>query len=116
MKITLEESYTVPEVAKRLECWPRSVYRYIKEGKLKAHKVGGRWQVWEKDLTSFLNGETSKQPPKQIVVSHNTAKAWQSITSQYFTASNKHEEEQAADDLAQAIASWLELSGFTVAN
>lgn len=39
-----------------------TVYRYIHEGKLKAHKIGGNgkskrhWRIKEQDLEAFING------------------------------------------------------------
>lgn len=46
--------YSVEKVAKLLEIHKKTVLRYIKEGKLKANKVGGRWRIHGNDLTSFV--------------------------------------------------------------
>jgi len=37
--------YTLNEVAKTLRVSLRTIYRYIKSGKLKAVKINGRWRV-----------------------------------------------------------------------
>ena len=44
---------TIEKVAKRLQIGERSVYRYVKDGKLKATKIGG-WRITEKDLKDFI--------------------------------------------------------------
>lgn len=45
----------------RLDIKERTAYRYIKEGKIKATKIGG-WRVEEKDLEDFIkrSSNTSK--------------------------------------------------------
>lgn len=35
----------------------RTLMRYVKDGKLKAVKIGGKWRVSEANLKAFLNGE-----------------------------------------------------------
>ena len=62
--------YSVEKVAELLDLHKKTVLRYIKEGKLKANKVGGRWRIHGNDLTSFAgykNGESNisrRQKPK----------------------------------------------------
>ena len=48
------KTYTAEEVAEMLHTTPRTVWGYIRKGKLKGHKVGRAWQVFEKDLKSFI--------------------------------------------------------------
>lgn len=38
---------------KRLDIGERTAYRYVKEGKIKAVKIGG-WRIEEKDLQDFI--------------------------------------------------------------
>ena len=40
----------------RLSVNIETVYRYIRQGKLKAVRVGGLWRVRESDLERFLQG------------------------------------------------------------
>ena len=47
--------YTVKEVAIILKVTYRTVWNYIKEGKLKAGKIGREWKVAETDLREFVN-------------------------------------------------------------
>ena len=51
-----EKLLTIEEVAERLNLAPRTIYRYIKDGKLTARKIGKRWQVKEEDLIVFIDG------------------------------------------------------------
>ena len=45
--------YTVEEVAKLLDMHPRTIRRYIREGKLHASKVGGEWRIREEEFRMF---------------------------------------------------------------
>ena len=49
--------YSVEKVAELLDVHKKTVLRYIKEGKLKANKIGGRWRIHGNDLTSFVGFE-----------------------------------------------------------
>jgi len=46
--------YSIKKVAELLSVHQKTVLRYIKEGRLKANKVGGRWRIHGNDLTSFV--------------------------------------------------------------
>jgi excisionase family DNA binding protein len=46
--------YTITEVAKTLRLTNRTVWNYVKAGKLKAKKVGGKWIISEEDLKKFI--------------------------------------------------------------
>ena len=46
--------YTIEEVVEMLQVTRRTVYNYIKEGKLKAVKVGKYWRITNKALEEFL--------------------------------------------------------------
>ncbi len=48
-----QKFYTLQEVAKLLQVSERSMYRYIKSGKLKAVKVG-YWRIDKKSLDVFI--------------------------------------------------------------
>jgi excisionase family DNA binding protein len=50
--------YTPEEVADRLKVTRRSVYEWIKRGRLKGLRAGQYWRVSESDLLAFLEGET----------------------------------------------------------
>jgi len=48
--------YTLQELEPILEVTTRSLLQYIKDGKLKAVKIGGRWKVSESNLQDYVNG------------------------------------------------------------
>lgn len=48
-------TYTVPEIVKLFRLNPQSVRTYLKEGRLKGHKVGTRWLVTEESIRDFLS-------------------------------------------------------------
>ena len=50
--------YTLDEVAEVLKITRRTLYTYVKEGKLKAVKIGREWRVSEDALQDFLNKGT----------------------------------------------------------
>lgn len=48
--------YTLQELEPILEVSTRTLLQYIKEGKLKAVKIGRRWKVSESNLQDYVNG------------------------------------------------------------
>lgn len=46
--------YTVEEVADILQVTRRTVYTYIKEGKINATKIGKYWRITNKDLEALF--------------------------------------------------------------
>ena len=55
-----EKYFTVEQIAGLLQMHPKTVQRYIREGKLRAVKVGKGWRVSGHDLSVF----TESVPPK----------------------------------------------------
>lgn len=51
--------YTLTELEPVLGVSHQTLVRYVKAGKLKAHKREGKWRVSHKDLEAYVNGETS---------------------------------------------------------
>jgi len=47
--------YEIKEVAKMLNVTSRTILNYIKGGKLKAVKIGGKWKITEKILMLFVD-------------------------------------------------------------
>lgn len=46
--------YTIEELVDLLKVTKRTIYHYIKSGKLKAVKMGKYWRVTQKALDAFL--------------------------------------------------------------
>lgn len=51
--------YTLTEVEPILGVSHRTLLDYVKKGKIKAVKIGGKWKVSEENLKAFINGERS---------------------------------------------------------
>lgn len=49
--------YTLSELEDILGVTHRTLLEYVKKGKLKARKIGGKWKVSEGNLKLFINGE-----------------------------------------------------------
>ncbi|MFH2013805.1 MAG: helix-turn-helix domain-containing protein [Patescibacteria group bacterium] len=48
---------SMKDLATKLSITERTVYQYIKDGKLKAKKIGGSWYVTNENLEKFIKGE-----------------------------------------------------------
>ena len=49
--------YSVDELSEALKVTSFSIRGYIRDGKIKAQKIGGRWYVAEENLHRFLKGD-----------------------------------------------------------
>ena len=47
--------YSVSEVSQKLEVTPVTVWKYLKQGKLKGQKKMGKWFISEEDLIDFFH-------------------------------------------------------------
>lgn len=52
--------YTVEDLVSMLNISDRTVRAYLREGKIKARKIGLRWRVTEENLKKFLEGGDNK--------------------------------------------------------
>lgn len=59
----LEKYYTVEEIAALIKIHPKTIQRYIREGRLKANKVGKSWRVSGHDLSTFTEGSSASVTP-----------------------------------------------------
>ena len=50
----MERTYTVEQIAELLTLHPKTVQRYIREGKIIANKAGKRWFISESNLKKFI--------------------------------------------------------------
>lgn len=58
----MTESITLTDAAERLGVHYMTAYRYVRTGRLLAHKVAGQWQVEEQDLASFEESASAPKP------------------------------------------------------
>ena len=49
--------YTLTEIEPILGVTHRTLLTYIKDGRLRGVKVGGKWKISEDNLRRFINGE-----------------------------------------------------------
>jgi excisionase family DNA binding protein len=49
--------YTLTDLEKILGVTHRTLQTYMKNGRLKGVKIGGKWKITEENLKRFLNGE-----------------------------------------------------------
>lgn len=54
----IEKIYTLEEISDLIKITRRTLYDYVKTGKLKAVKIGRTWRVTEKQLEEFLSTGT----------------------------------------------------------
>ena len=49
--------YSLKELSEKLNVTQRTLHNYIKDGRLKGQKIGGKWQISESNLKKFINAE-----------------------------------------------------------
>lgn len=54
---TLPKLYSPDDIAGMLQVTRRTIYSYMKTGKLHASKIGGNWRITEENLNDFLQGD-----------------------------------------------------------
>lgn len=57
--------YTLTELEPILGVTHRTLFNYLKSGKLKATKIGGKWKVTKQELENFVYGRTHEEPSKE---------------------------------------------------
>lgn len=57
-----ENLYTVDQISIMLSIHPKTVQRYIREGKLHAAKVGKGWRISGHDLSTFIEKNSLDKP------------------------------------------------------
>lgn len=55
-----ERLFTVSETAEILNCSEKTVYRRIKDGSLRAIRMGGLWRIDPQDLQDFIRDHRSR--------------------------------------------------------
>jgi excisionase family DNA binding protein len=55
-----ETYYTVEQISEMLDIHPKTIQRYIREGKLRAVKLGKAWRVTGHDLSTFTESTAVK--------------------------------------------------------
>lgn len=55
-----KDYYTVDQISSMLNIHPKTIQRYIREGKLRATKIGKGWRVTGHDLSTFTESNHSE--------------------------------------------------------
>jgi len=61
----MENYYTPQEIAAKLKLNVRTLYKWIREGRLYAIKLGDVWRIPESEVTRLLGGNENASPGKQ---------------------------------------------------
>lgn len=56
-----KEYYTVEQISNMLDIHPKTIQRYIREGRLRASKVGKSWRINGHDLSVFIESDSNKE-------------------------------------------------------
>ena len=56
--------YSVEEISRILDLHPKTVRRFIREGKIKAKKIGRSWKIHHNDLRAYAHAELKKPEQK----------------------------------------------------
>lgn len=59
------DAYRVSEAARRAQCSPGKIFLEIKEGRLRARKIGNRTVILREDFLAWLRGLPVKAGPSQ---------------------------------------------------
>jgi len=70
-----ERILTPDQVAQILQIHPFTVLKFIKQGKLKASKLGRVYRIRESDLESFLDQSSGKSPKVQEIPANDIKKS-----------------------------------------
>jgi len=66
-----ETFYTVEQISQMLTIHPKTIQRYIREGRIRAVKIGKSWRISGHDLSRFTEGteqEGTKSPSRSAPV------------------------------------------------
>jgi excisionase family DNA binding protein len=55
-----DQIYSPKEVAQALRVSAVTISRAIREGKLKAVRIGGQWRIYGSELNQYVSAETQK--------------------------------------------------------
>ena len=64
----MDEIYTVEEAAGRLKVSPKTIYRALQKGELRASKIGRAWRIAETELIEFLKARMQPRPLRHFTV------------------------------------------------
>jgi excisionase family DNA binding protein len=96
--------YSVPEVADALSLHPKTVARFIREGRIAARKIGREWRVSAADLARYAHGELAGGPEESTSERTLSDRLDVSAVIQ-LTEANSREVSRIANSLLAALTS-----------
>ena len=63
----MTDTITLTDASERLGVHYMTAYRYVRTGRLAAHKAGGQWRVTTDDLDNFSADETPRTPRAEVL-------------------------------------------------
>ena len=63
------ELYSVEQVAEKLGLHVRTVRNYVRDGRLKAVRIGKQYRIAREDLDALIGQESTPTPPRYVEVS-----------------------------------------------
>ncbi|MBQ8994405.1 MAG: helix-turn-helix domain-containing protein [Oscillospiraceae bacterium] len=60
MSSEMPKVYKISDVAEMLQVTRRTIYNYLKDGRIEAVKIGRNWYVTEEHLNNLLSGKLEK--------------------------------------------------------
>ena len=71
--MAIEKHYTLEEISEIIGIAERTLYREIKEGRLRARKLSKNWRVSESDLQAYIDSVPANIPKQQPTTAEPTA-------------------------------------------
>ena len=71
----IKDYFTVEQISDMLDIHPKTIQRYIREGRLRATKIGKSWRVTGHDLSVFVESDgdevlgSGNQPARSVIAS-----------------------------------------------
>ena len=96
--------YSVVEIAEALSLHPKTVARFIREGRITARKIGREWRVSAADLAQYAHGELAGESVEATSEQPLSDRLDVSAVIQ-LTEANSHEVSRIANSLLAALTS-----------
>lgn len=93
--------YSIEDLTGILKLHPKTILRFIHEGKLVARKIGRSWMVSEADLKSYVHGELSGRSD------HEEAPSGRPLAERISVSAVVEIDEQGSDEASRLSASLM---------
>lgn len=116
----VDKYYSVEQIAEMIDLHPKTIQRYLREGRLKAQKIGKSWRVAGHDLSVFVEGAESRGmgdavPGLQTILS-SAAKSTKVSSIIDIPVQNSSEAVQVANWISAAMNANLAEYGYSSMN